>query len=247
MLAPGITKGPSGCSHAAATNHTSDHRHHRQRSKARHQYEKRKSVGLCAYFGCAASAATTHRYCRPHLAKMSESNQRRSQSRKERGLCVSCGRRPQFWGVRCLVCRELFGKNGHPLPLGARRALKLYRNAELQFEIEQRQAHARFAIRKLLADETIRGNRARALYLYAGLDTGSWRTYGEVARVMNLSHERVRQLLYNSKLIVSRMLNDGVPWKPLTREVTQRAWPKTQLIQPVTDSRSSINVQASNA
>jgi hypothetical protein len=175
---------------------------------------------------------------------MSESNQRRSQLRKERGLCISCGRRPQFWGVRCIVCRELFGKSDHPLPLSARRTLKLYRDAELQYEIEKRQAHARFAIRRLLADETVKGNRARALYLYAGLDNGSWRTYLEVARVMNLSRERE---LYHSKLIVSRMLNDGVPWKPLTRGMSHRTCRKTQLIKPVTDARSSINVQASTA
>lgn len=135
------------------------------------------------------------------------------------------------------MCRELFAKNEHPLPIGARRALKLYREAEIQFEIEQRQTHARFAIRKLLAGDAIKGDRARALYLYSGLDTGVWRTHLEVASAMNLSHERVRQLLYHSKLVVSRMLNGDVPWKPLAAADDLPPY-------RVPYARSSINVKA---
>ena len=216
----------------------------KQRLKARRQYDKRISAGLCAYSGCSAPASDGRIYCGRHLGAMSERNKQRWKSRKQQGVCIQCGSRPQFWGVRCIVCRELFAKNDHPLPVGARRALKLYREAEIQFEIEQRQTHARFAIRKLLAGGTIKGERARALYLYAGLDTGVWRAYVEVASVMNLSHERVRQLLYHSKLIVSRMLDGNVPWKPLAIETSPGTGRKPKPSCPVPGVRSSINVQA---
>lgn len=219
----------------------------RQRLKSRHQYEKRKAKGLCGYSGCSADAAAGHKYCSRHLAQMSKKNQRRWNSRKRRGICIQCGLRPQFWGVRCVVCRQLFSRNKDPLPVGARRALKLYREAELLFELEQRQVHARFAIRKLLSGGGITGDRARALYLFGGLDTGAWRTQLEVASLMNLSHERVRQLLYHSKLTVSRMLDGEVPWKVSTPQGHKPVRRKRKPSCPVPDARSPINVKTITA
>jgi DNA-directed RNA polymerase sigma subunit (sigma70/sigma32) len=35
------------------------------------------------------------------------------------------------------------------------------------------------------------------LRLYAGVDDGQWRNYAEVGRLMRISRERVRQLLYS--------------------------------------------------
>jgi hypothetical protein len=94
--------------------------------------------------------------------------------------------------------------------------LRLYRKAERKFEIEQRQAQARCAIRKLLARRDLNGDHAKALRLYAGLDTDHWRTGVEVGKLMGISRERVRQLLYPSKVILAEMLGGNVPWKPLT-------------------------------
>ena len=56
----------------------------------------------------------------------------------------------------------------HPLPFGARRALRLYREAEHEREREQIEVEARHAVRKLLASGDINGDAAKALGLYAG-------------------------------------------------------------------------------
>ena len=185
----------------------------RRRASSRRQYEKRKAVGLCGYFGCSARPQPTRHYCVKHLRQMARKIKKIVQKRKDEGLCVSCGKRPQFWGVRCIICRQTL--KSHPLPLAARRALRSYREAEQKLEIEQREAKARCAVRKMLATGNVQGDRATALKLYAGLDTGQWLNGREVAKLMGISRERVRQLLYPCKVILSEMLDGDVPWKPL--------------------------------
>jgi hypothetical protein len=120
-----------------------------------------------------------------------------------------CGERPQFWGVRCVICRQRFAK--HSLPFGARRALRLYHEAEEQYEAECKQAEARFAVRKLLARGEIKGNAAKALGLYAGVDDGKWRTYSEVGEAMHISKEWVRRLLAPAKVTLAPILGHHVP------------------------------------
>jgi len=73
-------------------------------------------------------------------------------------------------------------------------------------------------MRALIATGIVTGDYARALSLYAGLDDGVWRSYGQVGTVMHISRERVRQLLYPSKVILTDMLSGDVPWRPLTRK-----------------------------
>ena len=94
-------------------------------------------------------------------------------------------------------------KNSDRLPVGAMRALRLYKDAERMLAIEQQQAKARFEIRKLLAMQEVEGAQAEALRLSAGVDDGLWRSYAEVGRLMHLSRERVRQLLAPFKTILS--------------------------------------------
>src|SRR6266446_2665938 len=93
--------------------------------KHQRQYQQRKAAGLCTKTGCAAKAASGHTHCGQHLQRMSRDNKERYERRADQALCIYCGERPQFWGVRCLICRQRFAQ--HPLPLGARRALRLYR------------------------------------------------------------------------------------------------------------------------
>lgn len=131
--------------------------------------------------------------------------------RKKKGLCTYCGERPQFWGWRCIICRQAKAKN--PLPFGARRALKLYREAESQFKRELLEAEARFEIRKLLATGGITGDYAKALRLYAAIDRGGFRTYDQVGKLMRLTKERIRQLLKPAKILLAEKLATGVPWK----------------------------------
>lgn len=216
-----------------------------RRESSRRQYQKRKTVGLCAYFGCSAQPEAGRRYCQRHLDQMSAKNRRRQKERKNHVLCIYCGVRPQFWGVRCLVCRQIFIKDRQGLPVGARRALRLYREAEALFELEQSQTQARFAIRKLIAAGEVAGDREQALRLYAGLDTSGWRTYQQVARLMNISKERVRQLLYPAKLILTERLGGNVPWKPLTVKTGHPARAARKTVHhSVLSTRSPVNVHA---
>jgi hypothetical protein len=102
--------------------------------------------------------------------KCLQGNKERYNERIKKGLCIYCGMRPGFWGVRCVICRQRFAK--HPLPFGARRALRVYREAEEQHEVELRKVAARFVARKLLASGDINGQQAKVLRLYAGVDSG---------------------------------------------------------------------------
>jgi hypothetical protein len=141
---------------------------------------------------------------------MCKSNKERYVQRIQAAVCIYCGTRPPFWGVRCIICRQIFAKD--PLPFGARRALRLYRAAEKQSEVEHVQTEARRAVRKLLARGEIKGQRAEALRLYAGLDSGQWRTCVEVGKIMNTSKQNVHHLLLSSKATLANILGDGVPW-----------------------------------
>ena len=177
-------------------------------------------AGLCVYFGCTGTPQPPRQYCAKHLRQMNRRQKRIVKKRKDEGVCVSCGKRPQFWGVRCIICRQ--GPKSNPLPLAARRALRSFREAERKFEIEQRQARARCAVRKLLASGDIKGERATALKLYAGVEGGRWLNGPQVAKFLGISRERVRQLLYPSKMILSEMLSGDVPWKPLSPKAARR-------------------------
>ena len=207
------------------------------------RYQKRKLSGMCVRNGCSSKRERDRLHCREHLDLMSTVQRQRSLSRKEKGLCVNCGVRLQFWGVRCVVCRQRYTKNAHPLPLGARRALKHFREAERKMEIEQRQIAARCVIRKLLATGDIVGDSATALRLYAGIDNGQWRNGVEVARLMHISKERVRQLLYPSKVVVGKTLGRTVPWKPLrikaARTAAEKSWKQPKWFQSWEDIRKS--------
>lgn len=174
-------------------------------------YEKRKVTGLCCYFGCTDRSEFGHRHCRKHLDKMLKDQKGRVEARKRGGLCINCGKRPKFWGVRCIICRQFTARD--PLPHAARRALRLYREAATQLQNEETEVQARFAIRRMLATKQIEGKGAEALSLYAGLDGGQWRSYREVAKLMNLSKERIRQLLQPSKVALVNILGDKLPWK----------------------------------
>jgi hypothetical protein len=96
-----------------------------------------------------------------------------------------------------------------------RRALRLYSEAEKRSVPEQIRREARAEARKLLASGKVYGRSAEALRLYTGLDDGKWRSHGEVGGLMNLSAERVRQLLAPSKRSLIARLFDRVPCRTL--------------------------------
>jgi DNA-binding transcriptional regulator YiaG len=126
------------------------------------------------------------------------------------GLCASCGKRPQFWGRECIICRQNSAAN--PLPQAALKALRLYRECEARRDLEESQHAARLAALELIDTGKLDGKSAEALRLYVGLDNGKWRTYQQVGALLNVSREAVRQFLRPSKYAMTLMLGDKVPW-----------------------------------
>jgi hypothetical protein len=187
----------------------------RDTKKKKAKYRKRRTDGLCGYGCCSEKAEPGRSQCQRHLQKMSERAQERRNERIAGGLCISCGERPQFWGRHCILCRKVYSSN--PLPYGARRALRLYREAEARRDRLKNQREIREAVLKLLASGQISEKSAEALRLYAGIEFVKWRTYEEVGKLMNLSRERVRQLLLPLKHTLNVELSCGVPWRTRKR------------------------------
>ena len=174
------------------------------------QYQKRKAAGLCTSTGCTDNPEVGHTQCRRHLKKISERNKERYLERTHRSLCIYCGKRPRFWGVRCIICRQRFAKD--PLPVGVRKALRTYREAERLAQAEQTLVDFRKAADKLLKRQDINGRGAAALRLYAGLDNSQWRTYAEVAKVMKITKQAVHRLLLPSRVAMAHLLGDDFVW-----------------------------------
>ena len=130
--------------------------------------------------------------------------------RKNQQLCCACGTRPQFWGLRCVICRQLFAKD--PLPRGARQALRRYRELDAVHQGERDRETVRNAARELVSEGNLTVREAEALVLYLGLEDNGWRTYKEVADLMQVSGERVRQLLLGPKAALAES-GLKVPWR----------------------------------
>ncbi len=192
----------------------------RKLKQSKAEYRKRKAAGICSWGHCPAETELAHTHCRKHLQAMSGRAIKRLGDRIAQGLCIYCGERPQFWGRTCVICRELFFRD--PLPRGAKQALRLHREAEAQRLHEQIEKDASAAALELLSSKRVRGKQAEALRLYAGIDNGKWRTYREVCRLMNLSRQRVYQLLLPSLRTLRSRLSDRVPWRHLERNESSR-------------------------
>jgi len=200
-------------------------------------YRKRKASGFCSRGNCPAKAEVGRTQCRMHLEEMAAHAKNRQRELLAQNLCLYCGRRPQFWGLKCIICRQIFARD--PLPKGARRALRNYREAEARHRKENIQGDAREAVFGFLASGQIKGKRAEALRLYAGVDTGNWRTYKEVGKIMNLTGERVRQLLLPAKLSLKATFSGPVPWRPVEGQELNRA---DKTVPPQNATRTSRKV-----
>lgn len=157
---------------------------------------------------------------------------KRIETRKKQGVCTYCGKRPQFWGQRCILCRQI--KTENPLPRGARAALKVYRENEARRSKNDIENRTRDAARELLATGEVENRAAEALRLYVGLDDdGQWRTYGQVGAMMNISAERVRQLLSTSKEVLTLALKNQVPWAGRKNKEDVRRHQHSAVAQPM--------------
>jgi DNA-directed RNA polymerase sigma subunit (sigma70/sigma32) len=107
------------------------------------------------------------------------------------------------------------------LPPSALKAIRLHRDAEAKRAAKQTKENVRAAAGRFLAREGVSGRAAKALELYVGLDKPQWRTYEQVAKLMNLT--RVRQLLLTSKIALEVELAGKVPWRPLTKDPERKS------------------------
>lgn len=191
----------------------SDKRNAKSRQWQRQKYLERTAAGLCSHGNCSAPSDLGHRQCQPHLRLMAKRARERIQQRKAQGLCVQCGKQPQFWGVRCIICRQLFAKN--PLASGARNALRKYRENERQTLLKQLEAETRAEVQEMIASNQVWGKKALALRLYVGLDGGERLTYQEIAELLHTTKQNVHQLIRPAKNLLHSKLSGRVPWAPL--------------------------------
>lgn len=191
------------------------------------RYLRRKAAGLCCYGTCPGEVKDGAVFCNSHLRQMVNKVSRIHKRRTKRKLCRDCGTRPHFWGTRCIICRQLQTKD--PLPRGARQALRKYRAQEAQGLLEQNREKVRSVGRQLVAGGTLSSRQAEALKLYLGLEDNSWRSHKQVARLMHLSAERVRQLLIPPKQTLQSLLGGEPLWRSAKRTRRHRlprsSWP----------------------
>lgn len=185
------------------------------------RYQKRKQAGLCCYGRCPKKTKVGSTFCHSHLQRMLRQVTEIYKRRAEQKLCFRCGSRPQFWGKRCVICRQLVARD--PLPKGARTALRNFRELEAQSSREKNRETVRVAARKMIAERNLKGREEEALQLYFGLDDNGWRTHEQVAQLMHLTAERVRQLLLPSKAALTSLLREKGLWRTATHTRKRRA------------------------
>lgn len=178
------------------------------------RYQRKTVAGLCSSGACSAKAKAGYTLCDSHLRQMLRNVTDLYKRRAEQRLCLRCGSRPQFWGKRCVICRQMVSKD--PLPRGARAALRKYRALEQQGSVEARREAVRIAARELIARGGLKEGEKEAVRLYFGLEDNAWRTLEQVAQLMHVSAQRVYQLLMPSKTILASSLANA-PWRSAKR------------------------------
>jgi DNA-binding XRE family transcriptional regulator len=109
-----------------------------------------------------------------------------------------------------------------PLPRAAKLALRKYRLQETRrVEVECRH-NLRVAAREMIAQGHLNPREKEALVLALGLEDNDWRTHKQVAELMHLSVERVRQLLLPSRVALSEALKERFTW-PITGKARSRS------------------------
>jgi hypothetical protein len=154
------------------------------REASKREFQDRVSQGMCGYFGCPNRQKLGRTQCPRHLDEMIAYSAARRAKRKQKKLCIDCGERPGWWGVRCVVCRTGYVKD--PLPLGARKALRRHRRLEA---IASRRYQAQQAL-ALVTDARAR----QVLISRHGLADSVDRTLEEIGTALGVTRERIRQI-----------------------------------------------------
>jgi sigma-70-like protein len=152
------------------------------------RYRKlRMESGLCAWAGCDSPPKDGKTMCQNHLDSMLRNNTNMRARRKAAGMCIQCNERPRWFSVYCPICRsEQHHCPPNSLPVGAKRALKMYRRLE---SIDGRRAKAESMV-ALIDDD----RDHRIISLRHGLVDGIDHTLEEIALEMQITRERVRQI-----------------------------------------------------
>jgi hypothetical protein len=180
----------------------------RDAARKKIKYRQRVAEGLCTFGYCLEAAEPGRVQCRHHLQKMVDQALKIRTQRIASEVCVSCGRRPPFWGRRCILCRR--AQSNNPLPRGARRALREFRKQEVLREKERVRADVCKAALEVIGSQRLDAKSVRALSLWVGLDRVEGRSYRQVGRLMNISGERVRQLLKPAKAALTETLHQRI-------------------------------------
>lgn len=127
----------------------------------------------------------------------------------------------------------------------------MYRELEAVSLLAAKRERIRVAGLKLLASDKLKVREAEALVLYLGLEENKWRTHGEVARLMKISSERVRQLLEPSKAALASSLYGNCPGgrsNPLASDVRRlRGLRSTSVIKADQQQLGTLRPSSNNA
>lgn len=144
--------------------------------------------------GCETPLAAGRCHCQAHLDSMLAFSLAQRAGRVKAKLCIDCGKNPQWWTQRCVLCR--IAKPGS-LPPPALKALRQYRRFE---SIDERRAQATEIVNHI-ADARVR----LILTMRHGLDDGEDRTLEEIGARLGVTRERVRQI---EKKVLDRLALD---------------------------------------
>lgn len=187
------------------------------RGWAKRVTEERKAAGLCTTSPCPNPPKPGHVMCQEHLNAMLVASKERRQRRRQAQLCGDCGTRPQWFGVRCVLCRSKYTKS--PLPVGAIRAINEYRRNEV---ITARRSMAAAAC------EFIHARDKQMVSLRHGLIDGYDWTLEEIGHEFGCTREYVRQVearVYDNLPSVVDVSLLRVPYQRVRRPVSVQLSP----------------------
>ena len=160
--------------------------------KQRRRTEAHKARGFCVFGGhCRQRPAEGHTLCLSHLEYLRESAVRRLAEKKANGQCRQCDRHAFAGMVTCLIHRK-----GNSLPNVVRRGLSEYRRREAERERAEERAAISESVRAGL--HLLKPRHQQIILLRFGLDGAKERTLQEVADIVGLTRERVRQIEENA-------------------------------------------------
>lgn len=129
--------------------------------------------------------------CTRHLKRLLRYTEMRRSQRIKAKLCIDCANMPQFWGLRCVICRQRHSVG--VLPPGARKALAKYRQRDT-VAVRVQQAQVAVDRLKTYNPRLISPHAVEILTMRHGLSDHIDRTLEEVGAAFSVTRERIRQI-----------------------------------------------------